>query len=54
MHYQKLFGDVIVDDVRKSVTKETIDKFVKDIDVGIGLTDIVTSTVEHSIELILI
>ena len=33
-----------VDDVRKSVTKETIDKFVKDIDVGIGLTDIVTST----------
>ena len=37
-------GDVIVDDVRKSVTKETIDKFITDIDVGIGLTDIVTST----------
>ena len=40
----EVVGEVIVDDVRKSVTKETIDKFVKDIDVGIGLTDIVTST----------
>ena len=39
-----LIGDVVVSDVQKSVTKETIDKFVKDIDVGIGLTDIVTST----------
>ena len=37
-------GAVIVDDVRNSVTKETINKFIKDIDVGIGITDIVTST----------
>jgi hypothetical protein len=36
-------GDVIVDDVKKSITRETIDKFISDIDVGIGLTDIITS-----------
>ena len=41
-------GAVIVDDVRNSVTKETINKFIKDIDVGIGITDIVTSTTGKS------
>ena len=36
-------GEVIVDDVKKSITRETIDKFIRDVDVGVGLTDIVTS-----------
>ena len=35
-------GEVIVDDVKKSITRETIDKFVSDTDIGIGLTNIVT------------
>ena len=36
-------GEVIVDDVKKSITRETIDKLIRDVDVGVGLTDIVTS-----------
>jgi len=36
-------GHVIVDDVRKSITKETLSRVIKDVDVGVGLTDIVTS-----------
>jgi len=35
-----LIGEVIVNDVRKSITKETINKTLTDSDVGIGLTDI--------------
>ena len=36
-------GLVDVNDPRKSITKETIDKFIKDADVGVGLTDIGSS-----------
>jgi len=36
-------GQVILDDVRKSVTRETVEKNLKDSDVGVGITDIVTS-----------
>ena len=36
-------GEVIVDDVKKSVTRETIDKFIRDVDVGVGITDVVTA-----------
>mgnify|MGYP003334283048 FL=1 len=36
-------GEVVVNDVRNSITKETINKFISDLDVGIGLTNIVTS-----------
>jgi len=36
-------GNVVVNDVKKSITKETIDKFVMDTDVGVGLTEVVTS-----------
>ncbi|MEC8552709.1 MAG: hypothetical protein VXY93_19610, partial [Pseudomonadota bacterium] len=36
-------GEVIVDDVKKSITKETIDKFIRDLDVGIGVTDVTTA-----------
>ena len=36
-------GQVIVDDVIKSVTKETVNKFVDDVDVGVGLTDVITA-----------
>jgi hypothetical protein len=35
-----LIGEIIVNDVRKSITKETINKTLTDSDVGIGLTDI--------------
>ena len=36
-------GEVVVDNVQKSATKETLNKFIDDIDVGVGLTDINTS-----------
>ncbi len=36
-------GDVTVSDVRDSVTRETIDDFVKDTAIGMGITNIVTS-----------
>jgi len=36
-------GKTDVDDVKKSITRETLDKFIKDVDVGIGLTNIITS-----------
>ena len=45
-------GEVIVDDVKKSITRETIDKFIRDVDVGVGLTDVVTSTGGTSHDLI--
>jgi len=35
-----LIGEVVVNDVRNSITKETINKTLKDSDIGIGLTDI--------------
>ena len=37
-------GEVIVDNVKNSITRETIDQFVKDVDVGIGLTNIMTAS----------
>ena len=36
-------GSVIIDDVKKSITRETIDKFIANTDIGVGVTDIVTS-----------
>ena len=44
-------GSVIIDDVKKSITRETIDKFVSNTDVGVGITDIVTSVggTDHTI-----
>jgi len=43
-------GEVVVDDVRKSITKETLTKVLKDIDVGIGITNIVSaSSTTHTI-----
>ena len=38
-------GEVVVDDVRNSITKESLNDFVADIDVGVGagLTDVITS-----------
>ena len=46
-----LIGKVVVDDVQKSVTKETLTKFNRDVDVGIAVTDIVSSTtgIAHTI-----
>jgi hypothetical protein len=45
-----LIGEVVVNDVRNSLTKETINKTFKDSDIGIGLTDIrSTSSTSHTI-----
>jgi hypothetical protein len=38
-----LIGEVVVNDVRNSITKETITKFLRDSDVGVGITDIFSS-----------
>ena len=37
-------GLVDINDPKKSITRETIDKFVKDTDVGVGITDIASIT----------
>ena len=45
-----LIGEVVVNDVRNSLTKETINKSLKDSDIGIGLTDIRSvSSTSHNI-----
>ena len=45
-----LIGEVVVNDVRKSLTKETIHKTLKDNEIGIGLTDIRSvSSTSHDI-----
>ena len=45
-----LIGEVVVNDVRKSLTKETIHKTFKDSEIGIGLTDIRSvSSTSHEI-----
>jgi hypothetical protein len=45
-----LIGEVVVNDVRNSLTKETINKTFKDSDIGIGLVDIrSTSSTSHNI-----
>jgi len=36
-------GKTEVDDVKNSITKETIDSLIRDVDVGVGLTDVITS-----------
>jgi hypothetical protein len=45
-----LIGEVVINDVRNSLTKETINKTLKDRDIGIGLTDIRSvSSTSHNI-----
>ena len=45
-----LIGEVVVNDVRNSLTKETINKSFRDSDIGIGLTDIrSTTSTSHNI-----
>jgi hypothetical protein len=39
-----LIGEVVVNDVRNSLTKETINKSFRDSDIGIGLTDVSSTT----------
>jgi hypothetical protein len=39
-----LIGEVVVNDVRNSITKETINKIARDSSIGVGLTDIVSYT----------
>ena len=38
-----LIGDVVVDDVKNSITKETLTKYNQDIEVGIGITNIISN-----------
>ena len=40
-----IIGEVVVNDPKKSITKEALTKSLKDYDVGIGITDIVTPNV---------
>jgi len=45
-----LIGKVISNDLKKSVTKETVNKFITDVSVGVGLTNIVsTSSTTHTV-----
>jgi len=45
-----LIGEVVVNDVRNSITKETVNKFLKDVNVGLGITNILsTSSSSHNI-----
>ena len=55
-------GLVEINDPRKSVTRETIDKFIKDTDIGVGITDIqsltgsahtIHTTIDHGLNRIL-
>ena len=39
-----LIGEVVVNDVRNSITKETINKVLKDIDVGVGVTNLISTS----------
>ena len=39
-----IIGEVVVDDVRKSITKETITKILSDTDVGVGITNVISGT----------
>ena len=44
-----LIGDVVINDVRNSVTRESVDKYFRDTDVGVGITNIVSSGTAHTI-----
>ena len=45
-----LIGEVIVDDVRNSITKETIAKAFSEVNIGVGVTNIVsTSSTTHTV-----
>ena len=39
-----LIGEVVVNDVRNSITKETISKILSDTDVGVGITNVISGT----------
>jgi hypothetical protein len=39
-----LIGEVVVNDVRGSITKETVEKFVNDADFGVGVANIISTT----------
>ena len=39
-----LIGQVVVDDVKNSITKETLTKYNQDIEVGVGITNIISNT----------
>jgi len=47
----QLIGEVVVNDVRNSLTKETINKVINDTNIGIGITNIVSvsSGIAHTI-----
>ena len=47
-----MIGKVVVNDVQKSITKETLTKFNRDVDTGIALSNIVSSTtgIAHTLQ----
>ena len=49
-----LIGQVVLNDVRKSLTKETLDWYNRDVGVGVGITNITSTTgVAHTITTVL-
>ena len=40
----ELIGEVVVNDVRSSITKETVNKLIRDTDVGVGIVNITSAT----------
>ena len=40
----ELIGEVVVNDVRNSITKETVNKLIRDTDVGVGIVNITSAT----------
>ena len=44
-----LIGDVVINDVRNSVTRESVDKYFRDTDVGVGITNIASTGLAHTI-----
>ena len=46
----RTIGETTINDVRKSLTKETLDSFILDQGVGIGITNIITSVVSRQME----
>ena len=39
-----MIGEVVINDPKKSVTKETTNKFVRDVNIGFGITDLASQS----------
>jgi hypothetical protein len=43
-------GQVVIDDPKHSITKETVNRTLEDINVGFGITDIISNVAEQHIQ----